>query len=178
MKQLNNFRTIIACWCKFQNWGIHYFPNKTTCIIKLFYPNLFKYLYHNWQIIDCVLVSPVWQKTFVFASLQVTNPFCTISSNLSDFDMLHEHIETELTLFLFCFSNKRLIAKMYRELYNDFDPNTKCALETEQNPRTHYFTRLSMKCIKLVSMKYICSIYRINCVFGQYLMSGSHKLSV
>lgn len=124
------------------------------------------------------LVFPVWQKTFVFASLQVTNPFCTISSNLSDFDMLHELIETELTLFLFYFSDKRLIAKMYRELYNDFDPNTKCALETEQNPRTHYFTRLSMKCIKLVSMKYICSIYRINCVFGQNLMSGSHKLSV
>lgn len=48
--------------------------------------------------------------------------------------MLHELIETELTLFLFCFSDKRLIAKMYRELYNDFDPNTKCALETEQNP--------------------------------------------
>lgn len=23
---------------------------------------------------------------------------------------------------------------MYRELYNDFDPNTKRALETEQNP--------------------------------------------
>lgn len=48
--------------------------------------------------------------------------------------MLHELIETELTLFLFFFSDKRLIAKMYRELYNDFDPNTKCALETEQNP--------------------------------------------
>lgn len=48
--------------------------------------------------------------------------------------MLHELIETEYTLFLFYFSDKRLIAKMYRELYNDFDPNTKCALETEQNP--------------------------------------------
>lgn len=48
--------------------------------------------------------------------------------------MLHELIETELTLFLFYFSDKRLIAKMYRELYNDFDPNTKCALETEQTP--------------------------------------------
>lgn len=117
------------------------------------------------------------RKHLFFTNLQVTNPFCTISSNLSDFDMLHKLIETELTLFLFCFSDKRLIAKMYRELYNDFDPNSKCALENEQTPRTHYFTRLSMKCIKLVSMKYICSIYRINCVFGQNLMSGSHKLS-
>lgn len=50
--------------------------------------------------------------------------------------MLNELIETDLTLFLdlFCFSDKRLIAKIHRELYNDFDPNTKCALETEQNP--------------------------------------------
>lgn len=51
--------------------------------------------------------------------------------------MLNELIETELTLFLFCFFDKRLIAKMYRELYNDFDPNTKRALETDQKNPGH-----------------------------------------
>lgn len=45
--------------------------------------------------------------------------------------MLYECIEIELILFLFCFFDKRLIVKMYRELYNDFDLNIKCVLEIE-----------------------------------------------
>lgn len=59
------------------------------------------------------------------------NLFCIIFLNFSDFDMLNEFIEIELILFLFCFFNKRLIVKMYRELYNDFDLNIKCVLEIE-----------------------------------------------
>lgn len=47
--------------------------------------------------------------------------------------MLYEFIEIELILFLFCFFDKRLIVKMYRELYNDFDLNIKCVLESEEN---------------------------------------------
>lgn len=59
------------------------------------------------------------------------NLFCIIFLNFSDFDMLYEFIEIELILFLFCFFDKRLIVKMYRELYNDFDLNIKCVLEIE-----------------------------------------------
>lgn len=59
------------------------------------------------------------------------NLFCIIFLNFSDFDMLNEFIEIELILFLFCFFDKRLIVKMYRELYNDFDLNIKCVLEIE-----------------------------------------------